>query len=91
MLRWLPPFNSMSRRTFSAEFKARVALEALSGAFTMAERGLHGMVMVVSDHHEGLKKARCCQRRCKTPQKRRSKIPHPRDQKVRPGAKLGLA
>ncbi len=27
----------MSRRTFSAEFKAKVALEALSGAFTMAE------------------------------------------------------
>jgi len=25
------------RRTFSAEFKARVALEALSGAYTMAE------------------------------------------------------
>ncbi len=25
------------RRSFSAEFKARVALEALSGAFTMAE------------------------------------------------------
>ena len=25
------------RRSFSAEFKARVALEALSGAYTMAE------------------------------------------------------
>lgn len=26
---------------------------------SLLERGLHGMVMVVSDHHEGLKKARC--------------------------------
>ena len=42
MLRWLPPIQPKDRSNvkttyFSAEFKARVALEALSGAHTMAE------------------------------------------------------
>jgi hypothetical protein len=63
MLRWLPPIQPKDRSNvkttyFSAEFKARVALEALSGAHTMAElKELHAKIGQLTVENDFLSKA----------------------------------